>query len=320
MRLHDIHRITHNVSLVLAFAIAGLLPAFHAVATDVDLPKVFSGTLRDDTGNPVAGARITAKNVGPLHCGNVQVRSSEATTDEDGRFSLRTGFLPVCIFFQSEKGTLYYPHNPYYPGQKLPLGLLRRSEHNLTLMRWAKVSGHVVEQKTGSPVGRFRIHYHSPTTHAPRSYQSKDGRFAEARVTPGTQTISIMTEGYAPSIIHAVRVAPGSSIDIGTVRMASGPTLAGRVVSAKDGRPVEGAVIRFRDARTHTVVAHPPDQLTATSDADGRFTVKNMPFLALEVFTSIEKPSHRTLTIGKVDMSLAGKDAVEATFFLDAEG
>ena len=129
-----------------------------------------------------------------------------------------------------------------------------------------------------------------------------------------------MAEGYAPSIIHAVRVAPGSSIDIGAVRMASGPTLAGRVVSTKDGRPVEGAVIRIRDARTHAVVAYPPDQLTATSDADGRFAVKNMPLLVLEVYTSIEKPSHRTLTIGEVDMSLARKGAVEAVFFLDAEG
>ena len=279
-------------------------------------PAMLSGTLCDDTGKPLSGAKITAQNVGALYCGLAKVQSDKATTDENGTFSLHTGFYPVYLSVESDAGTMCYPQNPYYSGRMIPLSLLQNPDHHLVLMRWATVQGNVIDRKTGNPVSEFRVHFNS-FSHAPRRYASKDGRFTEYRVTPGTQTISIMADGYAPSILHAVPVRPGSVTDIGIVQMSTGPTLTGRVLSAHDSQPLAGAIIRFRDARTHAVVSYPPDELKATTDAAGRFSIQNMPLLALQLYTSIEQPGHHTLTIGNVDMSLARNGILEATFFVD---
>ena len=316
MRLGRQYQAGAGIFFMLVLTAAWSPPILHGgEVVDMDPLPLFSGVLRDDTGQPVAGAKITARNVGGPHCGMIKVQSDETTTDEQGHFSLHTGFYPVYISVRSEAGTMVYPHNPYYSGRAIPLPLLRESDHTLVLMRWASVKGIVLDRETGKPVREFRVHFRG-FSHAPRSYQSEDGRFAEPRLTPGTHNIGIMAEGYAPSVRHAVSVPPGAEIDIGIVRMTRGPTLTGRVLSAKDGRPLADAMIRFR---THAIVSYPPDELTATTDAEGRFSVLNMPLLALEVYTSIEQPRHRTLTIGNVDMSLARNAVVEAMFFVKDE-
>lgn len=315
------HAATRYTLVVLALGVACRLPTLHAAAAETVVPpKMFSGILRDDLGNPVAGATIKASNVGGLYCGFVQVRSPEATTDERGRFSLQTGFYPVYVVVRSETGTIRYPQNPYSGYRRIPLPLLRQPEHDLVLMRWAKVTGNVVDRKTGKPVTEFRVHFHSLRSHMPRSCRSKDGSFEQARVPPGENTITILAEGYAPTVIHAVALSPGSKTDIGVIRMTRGRTLRGRVLRARDGQPLAGATIRFRDTLTHAVVSYPPDELTATTDADGRFSVPNMPLLVLELYTSIEKPEHRSLTIGQVDMALAQDGIVYGLFFVEVEG
>ena len=309
-----------TLPFVLVFTVSWLLTGVgQAAADDVGPPATFAGVLCDDTGRPVVGATVVARNVGPLYCGMTEVQNREATTDERGRFSLATGFYPVYISVRSEAGVLAYGNTPYNFGQEVPRPQLRVPDHRLVLMRWASVRGRVVDDVTGAPVREFRVHFASFSSHAPRSYESKDGRFAEARVTPGTQTISVMAKGYAPTVLHAVPVSPGSTVEVGVVRMAPGPTLRGRILAAEDGRPAAGAVIRFRDARTHAIVNYPPDELTATADEDGRFAVQNMPLLALEAYASVEDPTYRSATIGNVDMSLARDGVIEATFFFEDE-
>lgn len=283
---------------------------------EVDPPAVFSGTLRDDTGKPVSNAIITASNAGALRCGNMKVFSVDTTTDSQGKFTLETGFYPVYIKVQSNVGSMGYPQNYYYFGNTIPDALLRQKQHDLVLMRYADVTGKVVDDTTGKPVPEFHVHYVAKMSHAPRNYKSKDGRFLETRVTPGTQSITVMAKGYAPKIIHAVSIQPGSRIDIGVIKMSKGPTLTGRVLSADNAKPVANTEIRFRCPPYSAAVSYPPFELKATTDSEGRFSIDNMPLLPLEPYFTIHEPEHRTATMRTVDMSLAQNGTMDAIFFV----
>ena len=297
--------------------IAWYMSSFIVVAAgELSPPADFSGTLRDDTGKPLSNVKITASNHGALRCGNMKVHSADTTTDAQGKFNLNTGFYPVHIKVESKVGTMGYAQNYYYWGNKIPDALLRQNQHDLVLMRYAEVSGQVVDEKTGKPVPEFHVHYVAKMSHAPRNYKSKDGRFVEARVTPGTNSITVMAKGYAPMIIHAVSIQPGSSKDLGIVKMSKGPTLTGRVLSADNAKPVANTEIRFRCPPYNAAVSYPPFELNATTDSEGRFSIDNMPLLPLEPFLSIEKPKHRTLTMRTVDMSLAQNGTMDALFFV----
>jgi len=286
------------------------------VEADVEiLPKELAGTLRDDAGNPIAYTKIIATNTSGFHCGMVKVKKVETMTDQHGRFSLQTGFLPVYLRVESNTGVMCYPGNPYY--NRIPLPLLRQHEHEIVLMRTARISGKVVDDKTGKPIKEFAVHFQTSMTHAPRRYKSEDGRFEENRIIPGAVNLSFMAAGYAPKIIHAIAVSPGSTNYVGEVRVTTGPTLRGRILDKKSGQPLSGALVRFRDMRTHAATSYPPHELTATTDVKGRFSVSNMPLLTLELYTSLEKPELHTVTIGNVDMSLARNGVLTALFFVD---
>lgn len=318
MRTYRQHRTFFNILIIFALGMTFSLANLHsAPSNDEGPPKIFAGTLRDDAGNPVAGAKLLAKNVGGFYSGMVTEKSAEVTTDEEGRFSLQTAFVPVYLSIRTDVGTMTYPANPYYG--RIPLQLLRQSEHNIVLMRWAKVSGNVVDDKTGEPIKEFHVHFRTSTSHTPQIYESDEGRFVNTRVTPGMLTITVMAKGYAPKVIYALAATPDSKNDVGDVRMAGGPTLRGRVLSASAGQPFRDMLIRFHNTRTNAVVNYPPGSLAATTDAEGCFTVANMPLLALELYTYIEKPERRYVTIGKVDMSLAREGVLDAQFFVEAE-
>lgn len=283
-------------------------------ASELSPPADFSGTLRDDTGKALSNVKITASNAGGVRCGNMKVINVDTTTDVQGKFTLKTGFYPVHIKVESKGSTMGYPQNLYYWGNSVPEAALRQKQHDLVLMRYAKVTGQVIDEKTGKPVPNFHVHYVAPMSHAPRKYKSQDGRFVEARVTPGTISITVMAKGYAPMIIYAVSIQPGSSKDIGVVKMSKGPTLTGRVLSADNAKPVANTEIRFRCPSYNVAVSYPPFELNATTDSEGRFSIDNMPLLPLEPYLSIEKPKHRTLTMRTVDMSLAQNGTLDALF------
>ncbi len=286
------------------------------VVEEEDPPMYFAGTLRDDAGDPVAGARITVWDDMPNHW-KIEHEVDEVITDVNGGFRLHTGFYAVEVAVRSEIGTMTYPGNPYY--DRVPLPLLRRKRQDLVLMRWAEVCGKVVDGETGEAVREFRVHFRTSKCHLPRKYESKKGRFTESKVTPGTVTVTVMAHGYAPRVIYDISAVPCSKIDIGQVRMRRGPTLKGRVLSASNGEPLVGALVRFRCIRTHAIVSYPPDDLSVTTDARGEFSVSNTPILPLELYTSAEKPKHRHVRIGDVDMSLARDGVLEAVFYVKAE-
>jgi hypothetical protein len=279
-------------------------------------PEILAGTLRDDTGSPVADAKIKVWDSMASHWGN-EHKEDEGITDANGGFRLRTGFHRTEISVESEIGTMKYAGNPYYQYVLKPLEKLERQD--IVLMRWAEFTGKVVNGETGEAIEEFRVHFVSSKVHLPRKYESEEGRFTESKVTPGTVTITVMAHGYAANVIHEITAAPGSKIDIGEVRMRKGPTLKGQVFSAISGKPLAGVLVRFGRDRTRAILSYPPDDLSVTTNSQGKFSVSNAPVVPLQLYTSAEKPKHRLVRIGDVDMALARNGIVETVFYVDAD-
>ncbi|HKQ62635.1 MAG TPA: carboxypeptidase-like regulatory domain-containing protein, partial [Candidatus Polarisedimenticolaceae bacterium] len=71
-----------------------------------------------------------------------------------------------------------------------------------------------------------------------------DGSFRLEGLEPGTYTLEVRGQGKAPAKKPGVSVTPGGTADVGTIELADGLALAGRVVLARDGSAVAGAAIR----------------------------------------------------------------------------
>jgi len=99
-----------------------------------------------------------------------------------------------------------------------------------------------------------------------------DGRF-RIEVEPGRVSLVAGADGYAP-LDRALEVEAGETVDAGELRLAPGVLLSGRVVD-EVGKPVEGAELRRPLTMGGGFVATGgAANIAATTDGDGRFTVR----------------------------------------------
>ncbi len=148
------------------------------------------------------------------------------------------------------------------------------------------VSGSVVDDATGKPVGHFvvqggQVDKNDPTkitwgygeggTISP----NPQGRFFGLRIDwQAGQRARIVAVGYLPqpildeASVAIARVIGESRIDNRVVRLTRGAALRGRVVD-HDGKPVEGAKVFFHAPTSSTLVPISP----MPTDANGRFRV-----------------------------------------------
>lgn len=76
----------------------------------------------------------------------------------------------------------------------------------------------------------------------PRTVTDAQGRFRLAGVQPADNAVAFNVRGYVPEVKRAVRVHPGETKDIGTVRLRSGEEAFVRVRDSDD-KPVAGAEV-----------------------------------------------------------------------------
>lgn len=148
----------------------------------------------------------------------------------------------------------------------------------------AFLSGRVVDG-LGNPVAEARIHlqHWSARDAVGATVSGADGRF---RLGPLRMTafrarwpncaILVRTEAHAPAVYAVDAVFPGSTLDVGNIRIEAGTKLAGTVVDT-EGRPLAGAEIEARHG-DGDVVAGWRFLLNAagvirgtTSDGEGQF-------------------------------------------------
>ncbi|MEU3183965.1 S8 family serine peptidase [Streptomyces sp. NPDC006923] len=126
------------------------------------------------------------------------------------------------------------------------------------------VRGTVADTRTGKPLAGVTV---ARADNGRTVETDKDGRF-EIRLGAGTQELRFSRFGYQPETVRT-RVTADKYTDV-RPRMTPTPRgrITGRVTYGPTGTTVPGATVRVLDV---------PDTLVATTDRDGRYTIRDVP-------------------------------------------
>jgi hypothetical protein len=111
-------------------------------------------------------------------------------------------------------------------------------------------------------------------------FSTKDGSFELADLPPRTYTLQVSGPGFDSKSVTEVVVKEGETVDLGTVVIAKGRTIAGRVVTSR-GEPVPDALVRagrmlFGDGSSSKAAAGGPPQAggkDTRTDEHGSFVI-----------------------------------------------
>ncbi|HSE62971.1 MAG TPA: carboxypeptidase regulatory-like domain-containing protein [Thermoanaerobaculia bacterium] len=230
---------------------------------DVELPAVekISGRISDESGKPVADARIRATGGLPFEEADV-VFYAEAKSAADGAYSIPNA--PVGGGGLSVRATGYSPLRQ--PSAQ------RRTTVNVTLKKGGTIRG-IVTDPAGKPAEGATVISGSLAAKSDSS-----GAWSLTGVPPGTREVEAFWKDDLAARRDTVHVKKGEAVDAG-LRLGKAASITGSVVDEKTRRPIAGvrvwasATSFFRgDARSRR----------ARTDAKGRFRI---PALAPRRYT-----------------------------------
>jgi len=192
-------------------------------------------------GQPVAGAMVA-----------IAETRSTAQTDGDGRFAF-TGIPPGQI----RVGVVA----PGFRKQVVPANPGPATEPlRIQLTGDAVLSGTVMRSDTQQPASGAEVRVEGTPFKAQTDAQ---GRFRLEGVCSGPAQIAASLPGLSAARAQDLLPEQESTVEL---LLKGGATITGRVIGAPDQRPVAGAVVTVEQT-----------QLAATCDAEGRFTLADVP-------------------------------------------
>jgi beta-lactamase regulating signal transducer with metallopeptidase domain len=147
-----------------------------------------------------------------------------------------------------------------------------------------------VRDTEGKPVAGAHVSYSVRRTYAHYrdTRTDEEGRFKLSGIAEDfEETIFVEASGFAPAS-QRTRPAKGENVPRLTFTLTEGHSATGRVVDA-DGNPVEGATVITTLFQQFPPMPHEYGS-RATTDAEGRFTLRNLP--AETVFVHVSKKGH----------------------------
>jgi RNA polymerase sigma factor (sigma-70 family) len=251
---------------------------FTSYTAELDPAGAIGGTVQDERGRPIAGAKVTvwlSQHSAAVRTERQSVDigvSDPITTDAKGRW--RLGMLPLS-FKDTDYFAIKVTHPDYVsdvggPSRPAPaLKDLRNQSAVLVMAEGIPVRG-VVLDTDGKPVKDARVSLALSPTDRYERYTTKadeSGRFT-FHTRPGEQAVCVQADRFAPALAEIVA---GPDVKPMVIRLRSGRLIRGRVVD-NQGQPVEGVTVRVGKWRSREVL-----DWEAKTDAQGRFRWENAP-------------------------------------------
>ncbi len=233
---------------------------------EVTLSKVagVSGTVIDGEGNAVARAHVA--------CDGDQGQG--ATTNEAGKFSLPADAVG-CL------ATASHPDHGTSPAVSMRAG----NRNVITMASPGKISGNVVDE-TGRAISGATVAVESfvPVSgdggpFFKQKTADNDGAFVLDDLAPGKYVLVASAAGKPPTKTRSIELSSGESSRGNTITLTKGGTLSGVVTDRETGAPIVGARVSL-DAAT---VSGASASGTATTDADGNYSLAGVPASAFSV-------------------------------------
>lgn len=238
---------------------------------------VYSGRVVDEEGRPIAGVILHLMSFTSGRLSSL----GEGVTDADGRWSRRVRTDVDTVEFRSEHPDFIGWHFDRRKPSPAKQALLDGTAVEV-MRRGLRVHG-TVRDAFGAPVGNALVlagNFYSRTGGTPSetiedsttSRTARDGTFSIGGLPPGMQTLVILPEGLAPSMVVVPLSEETKPLDLIVDR---GRTVGGRIVDGA-GNPVSGVSVGLADWSMPNSWRHSLAR-SAVSGADGRFTFAELP-------------------------------------------
>ncbi len=230
------------------------------------------GTVADDAGAPISGARVTAAPVVTVpRPGDFAAGPPPATlTDGNGQFALSGLEAGVKVLLRGEQ-------DGFLPAT-LEVELAEDPERVLLTLKPAEaLRGSVVNEEAGPVEGARIVLLTQHAAHGDRlrplatSVSDRLGAFTFAAVPAGSHRLAVQAAGYL-AWSQSLTVDAESPPNPVEVRLERGASLSGRILSER-GQPIEGAKVSLKDEGP--MLGLPPPG--TISDAEGVYRLEGLP-------------------------------------------
>ncbi|HYG63411.1 MAG TPA: carboxypeptidase regulatory-like domain-containing protein, partial [Thermoanaerobaculia bacterium] len=244
---------------------------------------VASGVVVDEAGRPVTGARVRGMADDPAKSGLWNPLLS-GSSDAKGEFRLRV--------LSSEALTLSASH-PDFVAADLSIPPVAphasRSGLRIVLAKGLAASGKVVDAE-GRPIAGAEVwlfpsmdgdegfaFFRQMERRLTPAVTDARGVFTLEHLKPGRMDLQASARGFAPTRVRGLQLTAGDgAVDLGTVTLGPGVTLAGVVVDPAD-RPVAGATVQLLGtASPLPVTLHRAGEEELLTAADGSFSIPGL--------------------------------------------
>lgn len=202
-----------------------------------------AGRVVDDTGKPIADARVVAQRKSLEGTMSIETTQGDAgtRTDASGSFLLTGLDDHIATIFGSARGHLR---------QKQADVAVGSNDVVLRLSRLAAIEGVLVDT-LGKPIANSGVHGNSDVQPEPfldRNAFAKtgsDGTFKLTNVIPGTATLHAEGESHRPTEPTQIKLGPGETVT-GVRLVATVGAAVAAIVRDGNGEPVVGATVEVR--------------------------------------------------------------------------
>ena len=252
-------------------------PAGEPVQIVLKAGSAISGTVRDKSGNGVAGWIVGARPQSQSGGGMMGLRLpggySPEPTGPDGAFLVEGLTAGESYELQAMSDSR--------PGPRKS-GVVAPADVELLVSGKGRIRGTVVDADSGKPVPDFEVAYEPAGVGGmrmrPMAVHSDDGSFVLEDVAAGKWDVQATASGYQKGRASGVTVDEGGSAEGVEVRLVRGGAVSGRVLENATGRPVIDATVRAEPASgggPRRMFAADDDG-TVTTDAEGRFRIEGL--------------------------------------------